>query len=212
MEPRSNTALTVLLTGLPSAGKSTLATAAVRRLACLGYPAESLDGDVVRRLLWPELGMSRADREQNLGRITVLTRMLVRNGVTALVSAIAPFGVDRHAMRAAHTEAGLDFVEVHVATPLAVCRHRDVKGLYARQARGEFVGLTAWMPRTNRRRRRPSHRHVPGERRTVDGAAGSPRAVPTRSLNRPRPHRLAPTDRPVTDHRRPPDQRVDPPL
>ena len=34
------------------------------------------------------------------------------------------------------------FVLVHVATPLAVCEQRDVKGLYARARRGEVRGLT----------------------------------------------------------------------
>ena len=34
------------------------------------------------------------------------------------------------------------FLLVHVATPLAVCERRDVKGLYARARRGELSGLT----------------------------------------------------------------------
>jgi len=134
--------ISVLLTGLPSAGKTTLAAAAIARLGQLGLPAESLDGDEVRRLFWPELGMSRVDREHNLTRIGLLARLLARNGVIAVVSAIAPFRGARERMRAAHLEEGVGFVEVHVATPLAECRRRDVKGLYARQARGELIGLS----------------------------------------------------------------------
>jgi adenylylsulfate kinase len=96
----------------------------------------------VRRELWPELGMSRSDREQNLNRIAVVASLLARNGVIVIVSAIAPYARSRQAARDLHARAGVGFAEVHVATPVDVCRRRDVKGLYARQARGELVGLT----------------------------------------------------------------------
>lgn len=133
---------TVLLTGLPSSGKTTLATATRNLMAGTGLAAEVLDGDDLRHRLWPELGLSRADREQNLSRITTVAILLACHGVLAIVAAIAPYASDRELMRARHREAGLDFVEVHVATPLPVCQRRDVKGLYARRARGELAGLT----------------------------------------------------------------------
>ncbi|WP_019926207.1 adenylyl-sulfate kinase [Nocardia sp. BMG111209] len=133
---------TVLLTGLPSSGKTTLAHAARGLLAERGHAAEVLDGDDVRRRLWPELGLSRADRARNLGRITTVAALLARYGVVVLVAAIAPYADDRARMRAQHAEQGLAFLEVHVATPLPVCRERDVKGLYARRERGELTELT----------------------------------------------------------------------
>jgi adenylylsulfate kinase-like enzyme len=34
------------------------------------------------------------------------------------------------------------FVEIHVATPLAECERRDVKGLYRRARRGEITNFT----------------------------------------------------------------------
>jgi adenylylsulfate kinase len=107
-----------------------------------GHAAEVLDGDDVRRRLWPELGLTRADREKNLSRITTVAVLLARHGVLAIVAAIAPYAGDRELMRARHHDAGLDFAEVHVATPLSVCQRRDVKGLYARRARGELARLT----------------------------------------------------------------------
>jgi adenylylsulfate kinase len=140
--PTGTTGATVLLTGLPGAGKTTLAGAAVDALRAAGRAVEPLDGDVVRSRFWPELGMAPADRERNLDRMSGLAALLARNGVVAVISAIAPFAAARAAMRAAHTAEGLQFLEVHVATSLAECRRRDVKGLYARQARGELVGLT----------------------------------------------------------------------
>ena len=134
--------ITVLLTGLPSAGKTTLATSAISRFTALGRPAESLDGDLVRGRFWPELGMSPEDRARNLDRMSGMAALLARNGVVTVISAIAPFSAARAAMRAEHATFGLEFFEVHITTPLAECQRRDVKGLYARQARGELAGLT----------------------------------------------------------------------
>jgi hypothetical protein len=68
--------------------------------------------------------------------------MLARHGVTVLVPVIAPYAVARQAVRDRHAAEGQAYLEVHVATPLDVCSERDVKGLYARQARGEMSGLT----------------------------------------------------------------------
>ncbi|MFD9737241.1 adenylyl-sulfate kinase [Umezawaea sp. NPDC059074] len=134
--------MTLLLTGLPSAGKTTLATAALTAVRSVGYRCEVLDGDVVRRELWPELGLSRTDRERNLARMGFVAKLLAGNGVVVLMAAIAPYAHTRRALREAHTAEGIGFAEVHVATPLRVCRGRDVKGLYARHLRGEITGLT----------------------------------------------------------------------
>ncbi|MFD4443580.1 adenylyl-sulfate kinase [Nocardia sp. NPDC058519] len=133
---------TVLLTGLPSSGKTTIATATRTRVAEAGYAVEVLDGDDVRGRLWPELGLTPDDRKQNLGRITTLALMLARHGVLVLVAAIAPYAADRELMRIRHEDAGLGFAEVHVATALSACEQRDVKGLYGRRARGELTQLT----------------------------------------------------------------------
>src|SRR5262245_49252130 len=121
-------AVTALLTGLPSAGKSTVAGATAVMLTGRGHRAEVLDGDVVRALLWPELGFSRADRQENLRRVARVANLLARNGIVVVIAAIAPFSPARRAMRALHEEQGVDFLEVYVETPLAVCRERDVKG------------------------------------------------------------------------------------
>jgi adenylylsulfate kinase len=134
--------ISILLTGLPSAGKTTLATAAAGWLVDYGQPAEVPDSDVLRRQLWPELGLTRDDREQNLNRLATVASLLARHGLIVLIAAIAPYAQAREAMRLLHTRSGSDFAEAHIATPLEVCRRRDVKGLYAKQARGEVIGLT----------------------------------------------------------------------
>ena len=131
--------LTVWLTGLPSAGKTTIAYALEKRLLTQGHRVEVLDGDVLRTHLTRGLGFSREDREENVRRIGFVAHLLARNGVVVVVSVISPYRAVRDELRELH--AGR-FFEVHVATPVDVCAERDVKGLYAKQRAGELTGLT----------------------------------------------------------------------
>jgi adenylylsulfate kinase len=133
--------VTVWFTGLPSAGKTTIAGLVGRRLAERHRPVEQLDGDVVRAHLSRSLGFSKEDRDENIRRIGYVAGLLTRHGVVVLVSAISPYRAVRDEVRAAIEGVG-GFLEVYVATDLATCRARDVKGLYARHARGELRGLT----------------------------------------------------------------------
>jgi adenylylsulfate kinase len=134
--------VTVWLTGLPSAGKTTIARAVAAELARLGRPVELLDGDVVRETLCADLGFSRADRDRNVSRIGFVAALLARHGVTVLAPVVSPYAAARDAVRARHAEVGTAFLEVHVATAVEECAARDVKGLYARQRAGELTGLT----------------------------------------------------------------------
>ncbi|MEU7168634.1 adenylyl-sulfate kinase [Streptomyces morookaense] len=133
---------TVWLTGLPSAGKTTIARALAGRLHAEGRRVEVLDGDEIREFLSAGLGFSRQDRHTNMQRIGFVAQLLASHGVTVLVPVIAPYADSREAVRKRHQAHGTGYVEVHVATPVEVCSVRDVKGLYARQAAGELSGLT----------------------------------------------------------------------
>ena len=136
------TGATLWLTGLPSAGKTTLATALATRLRAAGRAVEILDGDAVRPVLSPELGYSRADRDANVARIGWVAALLARHGVLVLASVVSPFAEARDRVRALHQVEATPYLEVHVATPVQVCADRDVKGLYARQRSGALDGLT----------------------------------------------------------------------
>jgi adenylylsulfate kinase len=140
--PAAGPGVTVWLTGLPSAGKTTLARAVAGQLSARGRRVELLDGDLVRGTLCADLGFSRADRDRNVARIGFVAALLAKHGVVVLAPVISPYAAAREAVRAQHATAGAAFLEVHVATPVAECAARDVKGLYARQARGELTGLT----------------------------------------------------------------------
>ncbi|MFB6960695.1 adenylyl-sulfate kinase [Streptomyces sp. NPDC056309] len=141
-ETHVTTGATVWLTGLPSAGKTTIAHELAGRLRAEGHRVEVLDGDEIREFLSAGLGFSRADRHTNVRRIGFVAELLARNGVKALVPVIAPYTDSRDAVREWHAKNGTAYLEVHVATPVEVCSVRDVKGLYAKQAAGELTGLT----------------------------------------------------------------------
>jgi adenylylsulfate kinase len=133
------TGAVVWLTGLPSAGKSTIAFALAERLGDLGQPVEVLDGDVLRTELCADLGFERADRDENVKRIGYVASLLARHGVVAVCPVVSPYRAARDAVR---ERVGDRFVEVWVSTPVHVCAERDVKGLYARQRAGAMTGLT----------------------------------------------------------------------
>lgn len=133
---------TLWFTGLPSAGKSTIAHALADRLSADGVAVEVLDGDVVRPHLSAGLGYTRADRDINVQRIGWVARLLASHGVVVLVPVIAPYADARTAVRTDHAENGVPFGEVFVATSLEVAESRDVKGLYAKARAGEIAGMT----------------------------------------------------------------------
>jgi len=136
---RLDDGLTIWLTGLPSAGKTTLATGLALRLADSGFPVEVLDGDAVRKVLGPELGYGRDDRDANVRRVGYVAELLSRHGVVVICALVSPFRSTRDEVRAAHEGR---FFEVLVAAPVSVCAERDVKGLYACQSAGNMSGLS----------------------------------------------------------------------
>lgn len=131
--------MTVWLTGLSSAGKTTLARYVGERLREMGCRVEVLDGDLMRQRLCKGLGYSKDDRDENIRRIGFVAELLSRNGVIVIVSAISPY----RAVRAEIRGRIENFTEVYVNAPLALCEERDPKGLYKRARAGELKGFTA---------------------------------------------------------------------
>ena len=129
----------VWLTGLPGAGKSTLARALERRLFSRGGSPILLDGDTLRDGLNSDLGFSAEDRAENIRRLAEIATHLAKNGHIAIVAAVSPSRDDRTAARRI---ADRLFREVYVATPAEVCEQRDPKGHYAKARAGALASFT----------------------------------------------------------------------
>ena len=133
---------TVLVTGLPASGKSTIGVELERRLVDSGQSAYLLDGDNIRHGLSEDLGFSPGDRAEHIRRVGQVARLMADAGTIAVVSLISPLAADRAHLRRAHEEANLPFLEVFVDTPVDECERRDPKGLYARARAGDIKGFT----------------------------------------------------------------------
>jgi adenylylsulfate kinase len=133
---------TIWFTGLSASGKSTIAFTLEHALLQQGRLAYVLDGDNIRHGLNKNLGFSAADREENIRRIGEVAKLFADAGVLVMTSFISPYRKDRDMARALHVAAGVPFVEVHVATPIATCETRDPKGLYKKARAGELKGFT----------------------------------------------------------------------
>ena len=133
---------TIWFTGLSGSGKSTIAYTLEHALVQRGHLAYVLDGDNIRHGLNKNLGFSAADREENIRRIGEVAKLFADCGVLTMTSFISPYRKDRDAVRALHAEAGLPFVEIHVATPIATCEQRDPKGLYKKARSGQLKNFT----------------------------------------------------------------------
>jgi bifunctional enzyme CysN/CysC len=128
-------------TGLPGAGKSTVADAVERRLAAAGRHTYLLDGDNVRHGLNRDLGFSDADRVENIRRVVETARLMADAGLIVLVSFISPFRAERQLARERLSDRAA-FLEIFVDTPLEACEARDPKGHYARARSGQLPNFT----------------------------------------------------------------------
>jgi bifunctional enzyme CysN/CysC len=127
-------------TGLPGAGKSTIANMVESNLHARGIHTAMLDGDNVRHGLNRDLGFTEADRVENIRRIGEVAKLMADAGLVVLCSFISPFRAERRMVREL-LESG-EFVEVFVDTPLEECISRDPKGLYRRALAGEIKNFT----------------------------------------------------------------------
>ncbi len=152
-------------TGLPCAGKTTLAIAVENALHARGVRIERLDGDTVRQSLTRDLGFSKEDRDKNIERVTFVAKLLSRNNVGVLAAFISPYNAVRELARRETT----NFIEVFVDAPLEVCIERDVKGMYKKALAGEIENFTG----INDPYEAPANPdiHIPTHLLTVDAAA-----------------------------------------
>jgi len=136
--------VTLLLTGLSGAGKSTIAYATERRLFDLGRAASVLDGQNMRLGISKDLGFSAEQRSENLRRSSEVAKLFNDAGLICLCAFLAP---SEDARKKAAKVVGEDrFLVVHLDAPVDVCRERDQEGLYGAADSGDianFPGVSA---------------------------------------------------------------------
>ncbi|MEM5422998.1 adenylyl-sulfate kinase [Paraburkholderia ferrariae] len=140
MDTATSAGVVIWLTGMSGAGKSTIASALVKRLQTFALRATMLDGDVLRTGLNADLGFSEAERTENLRRVAHVAALFCKEGFVAVTATISPELEHRENARRIIGDA--HFVEVFVDTPLDICERRDPKGLYKRARSGEIPQFT----------------------------------------------------------------------
>jgi adenylyl-sulfate kinase len=144
----------IWLTGLPCAGKTTLARALEQGLCTAGRHTYVLDGDDLRLGLCRDLGFSEVDRIENIRRVAEVARLMVDAGLIVVVALVSPFRAQRQTARGLFSDG--EFIEVFVDTPLEECERRDPKGMYSMARRGELKNFTG----IDGRYERPEHPEV----------------------------------------------------
>jgi adenylylsulfate kinase len=127
----------VWITGLPSAGKSTLAGTLCERLRAEHVTCCLLDGDAVRGALVPHPGYDQPSRDDFYETLARLAALLAEQDLIVIVAATA----HRRAYRDRARALVRGFLEVWVDVPLEECRARDAKGLYAAGAQGQISAV-----------------------------------------------------------------------
>jgi bifunctional enzyme CysN/CysC len=139
-EMKGQRAVVLWLTGLPGAGKSTIANLVERKLATHGRQTMLLDGDNLRQGLNSDLAFDAASRSENVRRVGEVAKLMTDAGLIVIVALVSPFRADR--ARAAALLPEGRFLEIFIDTPAEVCRARDAKGLYALADKGQVANLT----------------------------------------------------------------------
>ncbi|KAJ7733782.1 Adenylylsulfate kinase-domain-containing protein [Mycena maculata] len=138
--------VTIWLTGLSASGKSTIACALEQHLLHLRKFVYRLDGDNIRFGLNKDLGFDEKSRNENIRRISEVSKLFTDSSCITITAFISPYRMDRDLARDLHENASLPFLEVFIDAPLSVLEERDPKGLYKKARAGEikeFTGISA---------------------------------------------------------------------
>ena len=137
-------AATVWLTGIPCAGKTTIAYGLERHLFDQGLQVHVLDGENMRHGISENLGFSALDRTENSRRVSHVAKLCNDIGLITIVALTSPFEQSR---QDAKERVGADrFLTIHIDAPVDACEKRDKDGLYTSARAGDiqrFTGVSA---------------------------------------------------------------------
>lgn len=139
----SQRGIVVWLFGLSGSGKTTISTLLKEKLEKEGFFAITLDGDVLREGINKDLGFSEADRAENIRRAAEIAKIMMMSNIITICSFITP--LEQYRALAAQI-IGEQYFEVFLDCPLAICKERDVKGLYKdadQNLISNFTGVSA---------------------------------------------------------------------
>ena len=128
----------VQMTGMSGAGKSTMTFLAQTRLREMGYNVEVIDGDEYREGLCKDLGFSKEDRNTNIRRLSFVGKVLSRNNVVCVMSAINPYDDVRREVQMNNPLSKIVYVKCEIDTLV----DRDPKGLYKKARSGALKNFT----------------------------------------------------------------------
>jgi adenylylsulfate kinase len=131
---------TIWLTGPSGAGKTYLAEGLKEYFDNYKIPIEILDGDQIRKLLYPDIGFTESARKLHNRVIINTAKLLTKHGIANIVSLISPY----QSIRAIARKEIERFIEVYVDSTKEARIKRDPKGLYAKAIRGEITNLTGY--------------------------------------------------------------------
>ncbi len=126
----------IWLTGMPSAGKSTVAMLLHARLARRKITTQILDSSDLRNRLMPDFGPSPQDRDRFYAIVADVAAVLTARGVNVIIAATGPLRRHRDAARSKIAR----FAEVHLDCDPRICRERNPKRLWRL---GESGAITA---------------------------------------------------------------------
>lgn len=136
--------VTILLTGLPGAGKSTTAYGLERKLFERGRSAVVLDGQNLRVGLSRDLSFSGDDRSENLRRASEVAKLINGSGLICIMALVSPNEETR--LRAAKVIGEEHFIVVHLDAPAELCAQRNQSD---KQEGAQQESLAAYQPPQN---------------------------------------------------------------
>lgn len=137
----------ILITGIPSSGKTTLANNLARLLRDEGKPVEAIDAYMVRHdiLGYGDTEFTGESRHRILHTLAWIAKLLARHGVIVIISGVFPEKTTR--MKLKNIIGGdARIVTVYLKCRPEVCSKRDYKGLYERFYKGEIDRLPGLNP------------------------------------------------------------------